>query len=84
MARAKGSAKFGGRVKGTPNKLTTTVKAEFELVFKELQNEEGSNLYTWGKANPTEFYKLASKLIPSDINAKLSGAVKVNGRVEFV
>ncbi len=73
-----------GRQKGTPNKLTSTVKQEFEHAFKEMQTMPNVNLLHWGKDNPTEFYRLASKLIPADVNAKLTGAVTVKGKVEFV
>lgn len=80
MARVK----HGGRKAGTPNKLTKTVKDEFEHVFNELQKDPKANLLSWGKENATEFYKLAKALIPTDVNAKLSGAVKVNGTIKFV
>jgi hypothetical protein len=73
-----------GRKPGSLNKLTSTIKGEFEHVFRELQKEEGVNLFQWGKSNPTEFYKLSSKIIPSEINANLSGAVKVNGTINFI
>lgn len=73
-----------GRKKGSVNKLTSTVKQEFEFVFKEMQSEDEVNLFQWGKKNPTEFYKLASRLIPADMNAKLSGGVTVNGTVRFI
>jgi hypothetical protein len=84
MAKAKGSPKTGGRKAGTPNKLTGVVKTEFEHVFTEMQADKKVNLLMWGKANPTEFYKLASKLIPADMNATFKGAVTVNGKIEFV
>lgn len=84
MAKAKGSPKTGGRQKGTPNKLTSTVKHEFEHAFGEMQKLPDVNLYQWGQSNPTEFYKLASKLIPADLNANLKGAVTVNGTIKFI
>jgi hypothetical protein len=68
---AKGS-KTGGRKAGTPNKLTRTVKEAFEEAFNALQEQPGVKLGEWGKANPTEFYKLAARLIPAEINAKVS------------
>lgn len=73
-----------GRKKGTPNKLTATVKDEFETAFRLMQEEAEVNLFQWGKNNPTEFYRLASKMIPADMNAKITGAVKVDARIEFV
>lgn len=62
----------GGRQKGTPNKLTKTVKEAFETAFEEMQGDPAVKLGAWGKANPTEFYKLAARLIPAEINAKVS------------
>lgn len=70
---AKGGKRPGsGRKAGVPNKLTKTVKEAFEQAFNSMQAHPGVKLDEWGKANPTEFYKLASKLIPSEINAKVS------------
>lgn len=60
--------KTGGRVKGTPNKITATVRETFERVFNELQEGKVADLGTWAKKNPTEFYKLVSKLIPAEMS----------------
>lgn len=54
----------GGRPKGAVNHATKLVKDVFAEAFNELQDDEDANLSSWGKQNPTEFYKLASKLIP--------------------
>lgn len=62
----------GGRKAGTPNKLTKTVKEAFEQAFNVMQGEPGVNLGEWGKANPTEFYKLSARLIPSEVNATVT------------
>jgi len=58
----------GGRPKGAVNKSTKLVKEVFAEAFAELQEDEFTNLVTWGKDNPTEFYKLASKLIPMQLS----------------
>lgn len=77
---AKGGKRSGsGRKAGVPNKLTKTVKEAFENAFNAMQEHPGVKLEEWGKENPTEFYKLASKLIPSEINAKVSAHVDVVG-----
>lgn len=68
MAAHKGHVKAGGRQKGTPNKATATVKEAFAEAFEILQSDEESNLIQWGKENTTEFYKLASKLIPLQVS----------------
>jgi hypothetical protein len=69
----KGEAK--GRPKGTPNKLTKTVKETVMAAFEDLQNDPKANLIAWGKANPTPFYQIAAKLIPTEISA----AVEISG-----
>ena len=60
-----------------PNKLTKTVKDAFGEAFSKLQDDPNVNLATWGRENPREFYQLASKLIPTEINAKVSGLREV-------
>lgn len=69
MAKGK---KTGGRKAGTQNKLTKTVKEAFETAFEAMQGDPAANLGVWGKANLTEFYKLSARLIPAEINAKVS------------
>lgn len=67
-----GKRQGAGRPKGVQNKLTRTVKEAFEQAFAALQEQKEVKLEDWGKANPTEFYKLAARLIPAEINAKVS------------
>lgn len=62
-----------GRPRGSQNKLTRAVKDAFQAAFEDLQGDENNNLLSWAQANPTDFYKLASKLIPSEINASVTG-----------
>ena len=62
--------KTGGRKAGTPNKITATVRETFEHAFRILQESKTANLTSWAEKNPTEFYKLSSKLIPSDMNVQ--------------
>ena len=64
----KGEAK--GKPKGAVNKTTQTVKEAFTLAFGKLQLKQGVNLAEWGEANPTEFYKLCTKLIPAAVELK--------------
>ncbi len=63
-----------GRPKGSLNKNTKAVKDAFEAAFNDLQTGE-NNLKAWAEANPTDFYKLASKLIPSELNATVTGSL---------
>lgn len=81
MAFKKGDKKPEGSGKklGTQNKLTSTVKEVFTTVFTELQEDSEVNLKEWGKNNPTEFYKLCSKLIPAavEMKAEIEGVEQV-------
>ncbi len=65
-----GKREGAGRKQGSPNKLTATVRETFEHAFQMLQNSERANLTSWAEGNPTEFYKLAAKLIPTDMSVQ--------------
>lgn len=54
--------KTGGRKRGTPNKLTRSVKLALEESFTKMGGIAA--LVRWGKENPTEFYKLWAKILP--------------------
>ena len=54
-----------GRPVGSKNKMTKVKDAVFN-VFHDLGGEEF--LKEWALKNPTEFMKIASKLIPKDIH----------------
>lgn len=71
MAFEKGKPKTGGKVKGTPNKLTKTVKETVLAAFNDLQQDPKANIMAWAKEQPTEFYKIAAKLIPTEVNANV-------------
>jgi hypothetical protein len=67
MAHPKGAPKTpgSGRKKGTANKLTVTFK---QAVLMTFNNIGGVVHFTeWAKANPSEFYKIAARLIPAEI-----------------
>lgn len=74
MARSSTSGQ--GRPKGVPNKVTKTVREAFERAFAALQDTP-ANLAAWAEENPTEFYRLASKLIPAQINATADVALTI-------
>lgn len=76
MAAPKGHARYGGRKKGTPNKLSLSVKESVLATFKNLGGVD--HMTKWAKHNPTEFYKIAAKLIPQDVNAAIDGKLTVN------
>jgi hypothetical protein len=75
MAFEPGKGKTGGRVKGVANKLTKTVKDTVLEVFNELQNDPEHDLMAFGKKYPKDFYIIASKLIPTEVNANLTTKV---------
>jgi hypothetical protein len=56
-----------GKPVGAVNKTTRIVKEVFAQVFSDLQDDPKANLKVWAKDNPTEFYKLSSKLLPIQI-----------------
>ena len=61
--------KTGGRVKGTPNKLTRSFKELVQSTYETLE-ESGEGMLKWAQANKTDFYKIASKLIPTEMAVK--------------
>lgn len=58
--------KTGGRAPGTPNKVTLTVKENVMAVFNGLGGAQ--QMQSWAHRNQSEFYKIYSKLIPTDIS----------------
>jgi hypothetical protein len=66
----KGEAK--GKPKGALNKATKSVKEAFVEAFGKLQLKKDVNLTEWGAKNPTEFYRLCTKLIPQAVDAKVT------------
>ena len=69
--------KTGGRVKGTPNKLTGQVK---EMILEALDQKGGVKyLVQQADANPTAFLSLVGKLIPTDVKADIS--LKIGDRL---
>lgn len=72
-----------GRPKGAIGKTTKLVKDVFAETFTELQKDPFANLHSWGKENPTEFYKLASKLIPTQMDIQAEVRELKDRDVEF-
>jgi hypothetical protein len=70
MPFEKGHNKATGRPAGSSNKLTKSVKDAFNDAFNAMQDKPDVNLTEWGEKNPTEFYKLCSKLIPAAVEMK--------------
>lgn len=71
MPFEKGHKLAKGRPLGSSNVYTRTIKDVVLETFALLQNEPGADLLSWGKENPTEFYKIAARLIPTQIEASI-------------
>jgi hypothetical protein len=56
--------KSGGRAKGTPNKVTTVFKDAVRTVYEDIGGHAA--FAEWARSNPTDFYKIASRLIPTE------------------
>lgn len=83
--------RIGGRQKGTPNKVSTTVKENVIAVFKELGGHKA--MAQWARDNPTHFYNLYAKLIPQDVHKTVEhkvptkivfNSVDMSRQVEYV
>lgn len=62
----KGCKKIGGRVAGTPNKITGDIK---EMIRNALSEVGGVDyLKTQATTNPTAFLGLIKSIVPRDVN----------------
>lgn len=71
--------KTGGRVAGTPNKMTKSVK---EMVLAALDDVGGKNyLIEQAKNNPTAFLTLLGKVLPTQITGEDGGPLKTESTI---
>lgn len=71
MSRGNPNPKPGpGRPKGVPNKLTISMKDMVQATLEGLGGAAG--MIEWARDNQTEFYKIAARLIPTDIKATVT------------
>lgn len=54
--------KTGGRKKGSVNKLTRAFREAVQTVYHDIGGDKA--FARWAKATPTEYYKIAARLIP--------------------
>jgi len=54
--------KTGGRKRGTPNRVTLSVKQAVLDTFSALGGAK--HMTKWARKNPSEFYRIAAKLVP--------------------
>jgi len=65
MRFEKGRQKSGGRQTGTANKLTSAFREAVQVVYEGLGGHTA--FLQWARENPTEYYKIAARLIPTEI-----------------
>lgn len=71
----------GGRKKGTPNKLTRSIRQVFEDAFIEAQKDKTTCLPNWIKTHTTEFYRLMASILPRQLVGVGDGPIQVAGVV---
>jgi len=74
--------KTGGRKKGSRNKFTVSAKEAFQKAFDATGGAVA--LAEWASDNRTEFYKLFSRLIPTEVNGPDDGPVQVLHKIERI
>lgn len=80
--RPKGSPKTGGRVAGTPNKLTKTIRESIEIAFHEVGGPE--YLVKMAIEQPVAFMALLAKVMPTQVEAKIDMQPGYIFRIETV
>lgn len=61
----RGMRKVAGRTKGTPNRLTGAFRDAVLLAYENIGGHEAFS--KWAAENPTEFYRIAARLIPTEL-----------------
>ena len=75
MPLAKKGQRFGGRVKGTPNKITSDLKT---MILKALDTAGGEKyLVKQAEKNPTAFLTLVGKVLPMQVTGESGGAITI-------
>jgi len=69
MAAPKGHPRYGGRKKGTPNKLTADVRAAIMQAFDAVGGAKW--LETLARRDPKAFSVLLTKVIPNKVEAEV-------------
>jgi hypothetical protein len=65
MSFIPGKPKTGGRQAGTPNRLTGLFREAVLCVYERLGGHDA--FLQWARENPTEYYKIAARLIPTEM-----------------
>lgn len=67
--------KLGGRQKGTPNQLTTSFRQAVRFAYNSIGGHEAFS--NWAAKHPTEFYKIAARLIPAEMTDSETDPIRV-------
>lgn len=72
-----GNTEGKGRPKGAPNKITKKFKDLLTETYEALEDnsknkkeDAETGLLVWAKDNPTDFYRICSKLLPIQLTGK--------------
>jgi len=65
MPFEKGKNKTGGRLPGVSNKFTGAFREAIQIVYNGLGGHEA--FLEWARENRTEYYRIASRLIPGEM-----------------
>lgn len=64
-----------GRPKGSLNKTTASIKAALLEAFDQRGGVPA--LLAWAEDEPTEFYKLVGRLVPTEVQADVKGGLVI-------
>lgn len=70
-----GKPKTGGRQRGTPNQLTGAFREAVLHVYKGLGGHAA--FLEWARENPTEYYRIAARLIPVELRHEEDRVINV-------
>jgi hypothetical protein len=70
MSNRGGKRNGAGRKPGIQNRITSAVKDAVLDTFKALGGVK--HMTSWAQENPSDFYRIAAKLIPQQINADVT------------
>jgi hypothetical protein len=80
--RPKGQPKTGGRVAGTPNKMTKALK---DMILGALDDAGGQEyLKRQAEENPSAFMTLVGKVLPMQLTGEDGGDIRTSLRIELV
>ncbi len=70
-----GKPKTGGRQSGTPNRFTGAFREAVLHVYNGLGGHKA--FLEWARKNPTEYYRIAARLIPVELRSEEERTINV-------